>query len=107
MAPAPAGSSARVRGPALPVPDRSVRAGRAACGRIAVEPRDEAPSAAQLAQGQQQLVVARMERQVQRVVVRAHDAEEPRIPKALRAPPSIEDAAVEEYAHLVAVAERE
>ena len=48
-----------------------------------------------------------LQRQVHRVVVRAHDAEERRVAEVLRAPPAVQDLPVQEDAHLVAVAERE
>src|SRR6476646_8073859 len=68
-----------------------------------MEAADEAPAAAELAERQDELVVALAERQVDGVVLRVDDAEEARVPEALRAAAAPQDPAVQEDADVVAV----
>src|ERR1044071_3587618 len=76
-------------------------------GHLVFETADEAPATPELAHGEDQFVGAFAQRQVQRVVLRVDDPEEARIAEVLRAAAAVENAAVQEHAHLVAVAEEQ
>src|SRR5438270_1253876 len=75
-------------------PPSDKRAAVASLHRID-EPGHEAPSPTQLAHRQHELIRALAQREVHRVILRIHDAEERRIAEILRAAAAIEDPAVE------------
>ena len=76
-----------------------------AYGSTSARRADESPAAAELADGEHELVGALLERKVDGVVLRIDDAEEARIAEVLRAAAAVEDLAVQEHADVVAVAD--
>src|SRR5689334_16614092 len=70
-----------------------------------LQPADVAPAAAELAQREHELVVALLQRQVDRVVLQVDDPEEAGVAEALRAAAAPENLYVQEHADLVAVAD--
>src|SRR5882724_3585841 len=71
------------------------------------QPADEPPPAAELADGERQLVAPLLQWKVDRVVLRIDDAEKPGIAEPLGAPARVENLPVQEDAHVVAVADEE
>src|SRR5262249_15209205 len=71
------------------------------------ESTNEPPSTSQLAHREHQLVVAFAERQVDGIVLRGDDAEGTRVAEGLRTSATVEDRAVQEDAHVVAITGQE